>query len=435
MAKKPSKIYGCQQNLINDSSVVSYLEYVCSESNDLHNCGVYFCRQILFKTGRIIKKFDVINELKFNPHYSALAAQAAQQVCLTVSEAFKSYDEALQEWFKNPSKFTGKPKPPNYRKPNGLNLIAYPKQALKLVDGMVRFPLGDKSKTWFGVQYFFIKFPSNLDWEVIKEVRILPKNGSFYAEFVYPASVSNLKLDQSRALGIDHGLGNWLTCVSNIGRSFIVDGHKVKSMTKYYNKLVANIKTGKSQNFWSEQLDIVTQKRNHQMRDAVNKAARFVISWCIKNNVGTIVFGWNKRQKDSINIGDKNNQSFVQTPTAKLKDRIEQLCKESGIRFVETEESYTSKASFLDNDFLPKFGEKPERWKESGKRLLRGEYTTAKGIKINADCNGAANILRKVSTQLGLSLDKVRKEALTLPKRYCIFKNLKQRYQARFQPA
>ncbi len=133
------------------------------------------------------------------------------------------------------------------------------------------------------------------------------------------------------------------------------------------------------------------------MRSAVNKAARIVINHCLENKIGSIIFGWNQGQKDSADMGKKNNQSFCQIPTARLKDRIEQLCKQYGIDFIETEESYTSKTSFLDNDVLPKFGAKPEGWKSSGTRIKRGLFKTSTGIKINADCNGAANIIRKVA--------------------------------------
>lgn len=125
----------------------------------------------------------------------------------------------------------------------------------------------------------------------------------------------------------------------------------------------------------------------------------------------------------------KTTQSFVQIPTAKLKERIKQLCEYYGIKFVETEESYTSKASFLDGDFLPTFGEKPEGWEPSGKRVKRGMYRTAIGKMINADLNGAANILRKVETQLGLCLVKVCRRVLTLATRFKIWetKALKRR--------
>jgi putative transposase len=151
------------------------------------------------------------------------------------------------------------------------------------------------------------------------------------------------------------------------------------------------------------------------MRDAVNKAARKVINHCISSKIGTVIFGWNKNQKDSINLGTKTNQKFVQIPTGRLKDRIAQLCEQYGIKFVETEESYTSKTSFLDADELPKIGEKPEWWKSSGTRIKRGLYRTAKGWLINADCNGCANIGRKVATMLGLDLSGVGRGDLSAP--------------------
>lgn len=175
---------------------------------------------------------------------------------------------------------------------------------------------------------------------------------------------------------------------------------------------------GKPKGFWSNQLASITERRNRQMRDAVNKAARIVVNHCLKNGIGKIVFGWNTGQKDSANMGKKTNQKFVQIPTARLKARIAQLCEQYGIEFIETEESYTSKASFVDRDYLPTFGEKPEGWKESGRRVKRGLYRTgSQNWYINADCNGAANILRKVATILGLCLNGVGRGALAAPQR------------------
>ncbi len=228
-------------------------------------------------------------------------------------------------------------------------------------------------------------------------------------------------LDAAKVLGINHGLNNWLTCLSNIGTSFIVDGLKLKSLNQFYNKQISNIKDKKPQGFWSKKLATITEKRNRQVRDAINKAARIVVDHCLANNIGIIVFGWNKGQKDGADMGRKNNQKFVQIPTAKLKDRIFQLCEQYGIQFIETEESYTSKASFLDSDILPVFGAKPEGWKKSGRRVSRGLYRSADGTKINADCNGAANIIRKVAVTLGLCLKGISSGALTTPLRVRIW--------------
>lgn len=259
--------------------------------------------------------------------------------------------------------------------------------------------------------------PSNLKYSDIRELRILPRNGCFYAEFVYKVDAVDTSLDPLKALGIDPGLNNWLTCVSNIGTSFMIDGLHLKSLNRWYNKQIATLKENKPQGFWSKRLAAIAEKRNRQVRDAVNKAARQVIAHCLENGIGKIVFGWNKGQKDSANMGRKTNQKFVQIPTARLKTRIEQLCEQSGIQFVETEESYTSKASFVDRDELPTFGEKPEGWQATGRRTKRGLYRTAQNWYINADCNGAANILRKVSMTLGLDLSGVSRGALTRPTR------------------
>jgi IS605 OrfB family transposase len=253
---------------------------------------------------------------------------------------------------------TNKPRPPKYRKPGGMALVTYPKQALRLVDDRIRIPLGKMVKCWFKLDAFFIPMPSNIKFEDIRELRIVPSNRQFYAEFVYQSQVEVVTLDKERVLGIDHGIDNWLTCVSNCCTSFIVDGRHIKSLNQWYNKQLASLKSGKPQGFWSNKLATITEKRNRQMRDAINKVARLVINHCLSNQIGNVVFGWNQRNKDSIDIGKRNNQNFVQIPTARLKERIKQLCEQYDIKFVETEESYTSKASFIDNDFLPTHGEK-----------------------------------------------------------------------------
>ena len=417
-------MFGCQQVRINpDKELKAVLEYLCSESNKLNNCAIYYARQVYFKTEKVVNKFALINELKQNPHYGAMHSQVAQQTVMSVAESFSSFI-GLIKGIKAGS-VAQKPRIPNYKKKGGLALVTYPSQAVKLKPEGLRFPLGNKVKTWFILDAFHLPMPSNLEYKNIREYRILPRNGEFYLEIVYKVETTQSGVDSSKVLGIDHGLDNWLTCISNVGTSFIVDGKHLKSLNQWYNKRVSILKENQPQAFWSKQLARVTERRNRQMRDAINKAARLVVNHCLESQIGTVVFGWNKGQKDSINLGSKTNQKFVQIPTGRLKERIKQLCEQYGIKFVETEESYTSKASFLDDDELPTFGEKPEGlalsnaevWQESGKRVKRGLYRTANNLYINADCNGAANILRKVATTLGLNLSGVGRGALTTPLR------------------
>ncbi len=418
-------MFGCQQVLIHtDKDTQAIIEYICSESNKVFNCAVYYARQIYFKAHRYVSKGELDEELKKNKHFQAMHSQAAQQTCHSVLESFKSF-KALNKLFQQ-GKLAEKPKPPKYRK-GGLNVVSYPKQALRLIDNNIRIPLGSKVKTWFGIDSCTIPMPSNLDFKNIRELRILPRNQCFYAELVYKLSAVETTCDSNNALGLDPGMDNWVTCVSTVGTSFIIDGKHVKSLNRWYNKKVSTIKEGKPQGFWSKKLAHLTEKRNRQMRDAVNKAARLVINHCKRNNIGTIVFGWNQRQKQKSNLGSKNNQKWVQVPTARLKDRISQLCQQYGIRFVETEESYTSSSSFVDGDYLPKYGERPDDWKPdarrlanaslSGRRVKRGLYRTALNWYLNADCNGAGNILRKVSGMLGINLSGLSRVSLTAPQR------------------
>ncbi|BAZ46364.1 hypothetical protein NIES4102_43560 (plasmid) [Chondrocystis sp. NIES-4102] len=422
------KLYNAQVNrLPSNRELSAVLEYLCSESNKLYNCTTYLARQIYFKTGKYANKFWLASQMKANPHMKSLYTSAAQQTCISVGEAFKGYRELLALYRKG--ELANKPKLPKYRK-RGLFQISYPKRWLKFTDKGVRVPLGKSCKIWFDLSETFVPFPSNLDWSTVKELSIVPRAGYFDAVWVTKSELKdNQKLNQNNVLSIDHGLDNWLTCISNVNTSFIIDGKHLKSVNQWYNKRVATIKEGKSQDFWCNLLDKITSKRNRQMRDAVNRAGQLVVQHCLDNNIGTVVFGWNKGQKQNSNMGKKNNQKFVQIPTAKLKKRIEQLCNVHNIRYLETEESYTSKASSLDLDLIPVFGEKPKGWKPSGRRVKRGLYRSAQGIEFNADINGAIGIARKVAKQYEFQFDPrgFARGVLTMPRRlrfWCKSSNL-----------
>lgn len=411
-------MFRCQQVLIKaDKEIQAILEYLCSESAKLSNCGIYYSRQLYFKTGRIPNRAElhkVLGTENQNLHYQAFYSDTAQQILTGVAESFKSFLGLLKGVKKGT--VTQRPKLPGYRQ-GGMALVTFTGRSVKLKDGMLRFPLGSKVKAWFGLDSFFLPMPSNLDFKAIREYRILPRNGCFYLELVYKSSDIKADVDPAKCLAIDHGMNNWLTCVSNTGTSFIVDGKHLKSINQGYNKRVAFLMEGQANGYWSKRLASLTERRNRQMRDAINKAARKVIQHCLDNRIGTVVFGWNKGQKDSANMGSKTNQKFVQIPTGRLKERVSQLCEQYGIKFVETEESYSSKASFVDNDSLPTFGAKPEGWQASGKRVQRGLYKAAQGWLINADCNGAANIGRKVAMMLGLDLSGISRGDLSAPLR------------------
>ncbi|CAD5971062.1 RNA-guided endonuclease InsQ/TnpB family protein [Planktothrix agardhii] len=417
---KASKTIGVQQILLSpDLETCALLEYLCQQSGKLYNTGIYFARQTLFKTGKLLTgKFD----LAFEPSVSkSLLAQSMpstpmQQTLMSVTEAFKSFKN-LRDLHKK-SQLHFRPKPPGYLKGSKLFKVAYPNsggQRPTLINGQLRFSLGLTVKRWFGVSEFFLPMPSNLDYSKVKEFTILPKNGAFYLEMSYEVEKQNHELDINQALSIDLGTAdNLAACVDTLENSFLIDARDLKAKNQLWNKKVSTRKEGKPQGYWDNWLDCVTRKRNHQMRDGINKAAKLIINHCLKYGIGTLVMGWNEGFKVDANLGNLNNQKFVQMPLGKLKSRVKQLCDLHGIRFIETEEAYTSKASFLDGDSLPKYGEKPMGWKASGNRIKRGLYRTSDGFVVNADLNGAANILKKVSGRLGLSLNQLSRRSLAV---------------------
>jgi IS605 OrfB family transposase len=414
-----AKTFAAQINqLPNTPEFQAALEYLCRESNKLYNCTVYLARQLYFKAGKYSNGRWLSSQMKRNPHMKALYTSAAQQTCISVGEAFKGFKELMKLW--RSGELPERPKPPNYRTSDGLFQISYPVRWLSLNNGMVRVPMGTDCKVWFDLPEIFIPFPTNLGWDKVRELQIVPRAGYFDAVWVCEEKqIQPVLLDPKKALSIDPGLDNWLTCVDTEDNSFIIDGKHLKALNQWYNKRVATIKEGKDQSFWCNLLDSVTGKRNRQMRDAVNKAARTIINHCLEHGIGTVVFGWNKGQKQRSDMGRKTNQKFIQVPTARLKKRIEQLCEQYGLIFVEQEESYTSQASALDLDAIPVYGEKPEGWKASGKRIRRGLYRSADGSVVNADSNGAWNIGRKANVP-GMQC-KPNRGQLTSPKRLRIW--------------
>ncbi|MEG5196198.1 transposase [Microcoleus sp. A6-C5] len=400
-----------------NKEVEAVLQYLCRQSGKLYNSAVYFARQTFFKTGKLLTgKFD----LSFEPSISksmvakSLPSTPMQQTLMSVTEAFKSFKELKKLYLQGNLHF--KPKPPNYLTRPKLFKVAYPNSGgLKpaLVGNQLRFSLGLTVRRWFGISEFFLPMPSNIDCAKVKEFTILPKNGAFYLEVSYEVECQQHNLDRSQALSIDLGTAdNLAACVDTLGNSFLLDARVMKAMNQLWNKKIATRKEGKPTGYWDSWLDRVTRKRNHQMRDGINKAAKLIVDHCLKHGIGNLVIGWNQGFKSNVDMGSLNNQKFVQMPLGKLKERLNQLCDLHGIQFTETEEAYSSKASFLDGDSLPRYGEKPLGWKASGRRIKRGLYRSANGSLVNADLHGAANILRKVASKLGVKLDRLGRRCL-----------------------
>ena len=434
-----------------DDEAEAILIWLAHQSNSLYNSALFSVRQAHFQVCETRTFFDkdeqyrcafknryvrasypqLCQDFKTNKHYIALGGQQAQQCLKSVVEGITSYNQLLTKYWSG--EIQDRPRIPNYRQKRGLYQVTFPAQAVSYdeYESTCKLAISRECKPELTNKEIVIPGGSGITGEQLAEIRIVPSCGKLWVEYVYKSEIKRAKeLDFNQALGIDPGVTNWLTAVATTGQSFIVCGRKIKSINQGYNKAVAKYKKGKSNFYWDDYLDAITHKRNCQMRDAVNKAARLIINYCLNHGLGNIVFGWGQGVKTESNLGKRNNQNFVQIPTSRLKNRIKELAESLGIVFTETEESYTSKSSFLDGDLLPKYGEKPAKYEFSGKRITRGTYKTLKGWSISADTNGAANILKKVAIQLKLSLAEVGRGILTVPKRYDL-STLKKSYRQR----
>ena len=184
-----------------------------------------------------------------------------------------------------------------------------------------------------------------------------------------------------------------------------MDGRKIKSINQGWNKRKAKLQSilSKQHLYTSERLQRITNKRNNRIDDYLKKTARYIINYCIENGIGTIICGYNSDFQREIDLGKKINQQFVQVSFGKLRSQLKCLSERYSMKYVEQEESYTSKASFLDLDEIPVYqADNQEKHNFSGKRINRGLYLTKEGKIINADVNGAANILRKSKQRLNL---------------------------------
>jgi IS605 OrfB family transposase len=247
-----------------------------------------------------------------------------------------------------------------------------------------------------------ITIPTILEGKKVKEIRIIPKSKArfFELQYTYEVAEEQRNLDEEKALAIDFGIDNLATCATNAGQTFIIDGRRLKSINQWYNKENSRLQSIKDKQKFGKKCtnrqNKLAWKRSNRVNDYLSKSARKIINYCLNNNIGTLVCGYNVTFQQNSNLGKVTNQNFVNIPFGKLRNKLQYLCKLYGIKYVEQEESYTSKASFFDKDEIPVYNDdNPKQYTFSVKRIHREIYRTANGYEFNADVNGAANILRK----------------------------------------
>ncbi len=376
------------------------LRLLTRAAKDLTNQAIYCCRQYFFAEGKYLNYQKVYAELKTSENYRINNANMSQQTLKEVDGMFKSFF-ALRKYIRSHGLPNKMAHIPHYLPKDGYATLVIAEFAIH--DGEFVLPY---SRTFNEThEKIRIKVPPVLDGKNIKEIRIIPRNDARFFEVQYTYKVEAIakeETDQTKALAIDLGVNNLMTCVTTDGDSFIVDGRKLKSVNQWYNKENARLQRIKDKQKFGKKL---TQrqvknlmKRNNRVNNYISKACRIVIDYCRRNKVGILVCGYNVTFQRSPRLGKQRNQSFVNIPFGKIRDKLQYLCAMYGIRFVEQEESYTSKSSFWDKDRLPVYNnDNPKEYKFRGRRVKRGLYRTAEGRFLNADVNGALNILRKSS--------------------------------------
>ena len=394
-------MYLTQSNVIRGLSKEEYamMAEMCRYSNNLYNVALYNIRQYYFHEKKFLCYEENYHVCKDNENYKLLQAGVSQQIMKVVDRSFKSFFNLIKKAKSGDYRFKDI-KMPHYREKGGMFNLVLSTNAINIKNGYITLPMSREFAKLHPGKQIRIPFPTRLDGKNIKEVRICPiyKGRYFKIQFCYLQEVEPQNIDVDKALAIDIGLDNLATCITNTGTSFIMDGRKLKSINQYWNKRKAKLQSiaDKQGYKMTHQLYRLARKRNNRAQDYIRKTARYIVNFCINNGIGTIICGYNGDLKRSMNLGKKTNQVFTQISFGSLRETLAGLCERYDMRYIEQEESYTSKASCLDLDYIPQYlPEQPYTGMFSGKRIKRGLYRFANGKIANADVNGAANILRK----------------------------------------
>ena len=340
---------------------------------------------------------DALFKTVQDPDYLAkgLPRQSAQAVLKRACQDMKSFFEASKEYKANPSAFLGAPRLPGYKKRGG--------QCTAIVTS--QDCVYDSKENAFKLPLTGIRLKAGETDQKLKQLEICPSHGIFVIHLTFETDAKPLPEKTVRAAALDPGLNNFASIVTNSGsKGLIVKGGAVQNAKRHEQYRASQFQSGQC---GRSKKRFAPSKRYHQCivhyenqtKDLVSKTAVRIMEYLKENKIDTLIVGHNKNQKQNINIGTRNNQKFCSMPVDQLRRQLEYRCQREGILYLETEESYTSKSSFLDGDILPVYGDEIPRV-FSGRRTSRGQYVSKDGKTVNADLNGAANIGRKLFPEL-----------------------------------
>lgn len=384
----------------------SMLKDKCMLARNVYNHGNYIIRQEFFNNGKYLGYNEVEkllhDDTEYPDYWNLGLANSSQQILRSLDKNWKSFFRSIRDWKKHPKKYRGMPKPPKYLRGSRLKEFALTYAQISLKNDKIKFPKSMRiGKEDFIVDVRF----SHLDGFIaFKQCRIIPANDRFVLEFVYTIEMPDRKVESGNIVGIDLGLDNFVTLVDNCGnRPLIINGKGLKSCNRYYNKLIACNKSKLDLQFddkrYSHRLYSITNKRNDKIDYFMYKASSIVASYCVENDISAVIVGKNDGWKNEVNLGKVNNQKFVYIPYQSFISKLKYKCEQVGVSLIETEESYTSGTSFIDNESPNEINYNKKR------RIKRGLFRSNNGKLINADVNAAFQIMKKVFRDVEIPTD------------------------------
>lgn len=374
-------------------------------SKNLYNATLYLTRQAYIADHTVITYAELDTCMQATQEYRALPAKVAPWVLKQVALAWKSYFASCQEWAANPSKFLGHPKLPKYLKKQGRNLLTYTEQAIS------RAP---KNSGWIVPSGLDIRVATKLPYAEIDQVRLVPHATHYMMEVIYEQAITSADVDPAWVAGIDLGVNHLAVITANQPgfTPLLVNGRPLKALNQWYNKSRAHYQSLFPEGqHTSHRLDVLTDKRERQVDSYLHVVSRRIVDHLVQHRIGTLVIGKNDGWKQDVTLGKRTNQAFVFLPHARFIQMLTYKAQMVGIQVTLTEESYTSKCSFLDSEPLA------HREQYQGKRVTRGSFVTATGKHLNADVNAAYNMIVKVVPD---AFGKGREGVVVHPVRLCL---------------
>ena len=321
-------------------------------------------------------------DFKTHENYKLTFSQPANCTLRLLDKNWKSYFKAIKDWKQHPEKYLGMPKLPKYLKKDGRYLWMIPNNQCHY----------DYEK---GAVHLSNRLVNDYEWKCrclgrLIQVRFIPRGSCYVMEIVYEIEVPDINRESKNIAAIDLGVDNLITMTNNIGlKPIIINGKGIKSINQYYNKRLAKeksslkIRNGKD---WSRKLNTITFKRFQRIKNYMHNTSCYIVNWCIENNIDTLIVGKNDEWKQE----KKRMQNFIFIPYEMLLRQLKYKCENARIEYIETNESYTSGTSFLDDE------EPVKQNYDKSRRIQRGLFRSNSGLLVNSDINGSFQIMKKV---------------------------------------